>query len=254
MTELRTIAFDHDGVELVGQMAVPEKPGPHPAVMVMHTGLGLGEMMRERVRRLAQLGYVAVATDMYGGGVDYHTDPKSGGTLMKDLLTPPQRLRARAVAWYEQVKARPEVDPHSVAAIGFCFGGQCVLELARSGADIKAVVSFHGLLSTSMPAAPGAVHGQVAIYTGAKDPYAPAEHVKALQEEMTAAGAHLQIMVFSDAYHAFTDPNADAMGRAGIAYDPIADRVSWAGTIALLEATICRRGNDPGPSLNQRVI
>jgi dienelactone hydrolase len=247
MTELHALAFDHDGVELVGQMAVPESPGPHPAVMVMHTGLGLGEMMRERARRLAQLGYVAVATDMYGGGVDYHTDPKSGGSLMKDLLTPPQRLRARAVAWYEQVKARPEVDPQSVAAIGFCFGGQCVLELARSGADVKAVVSFHGLLSTSMPAASGAVHGEVAIYTGAKDPYAPAEHVKALQEEMAAAGAHFQITVFSDAYHAFTDPNADAMGRDGIAYDPIADRVSWAGTVALLEATISRRAIGSGP-------
>ena len=251
MTKLSAMAFDHDGVELVGQMAVPGTPGPHPAVMVMHTGLGLGEMMRERVRRLAQLGYVAVATDMYGGGVDYHADPKSGGTLMKDLLTPPQRLRARAVAWYEQVRARPEVDPQSVAAIGFCFGGQCVLELARSGADIKAVVSFHGLLSTSMPAVLGAVHGQVAIYTGGKDPYAPAEHVTALQEEMAAAGAHFQITVFSDVCHSFTDPNANAMGRDGIAYDPIADRVSWAGTIALLEATIRRRANDPGPSLNQ---
>ncbi|HEV7441941.1 MAG TPA: dienelactone hydrolase family protein, partial [Steroidobacteraceae bacterium] len=231
-------AFDHDGVELVGQMAVPEKPGPHPAVMVMHTALGLGEMMRERVRRLAQLGYVAVATDMYGGGVDYRTDPKSGGTAMMDLLKPPERLRARAAAWYEQLKARPEVDAQSVAAIGFCFGGQCVLELARSGADVKAVVSYHGLLSTSMPAVPGAVHGQVAVYTGAKDPYAPAEHVTALQEEMTAAGAHFHITVFSEACHAFTDPNARAMGLDGIAYDRIADRVSWAGTLALLEATI----------------
>jgi dienelactone hydrolase len=98
MTELRAIAFEQDGVELVGQMAVPEQPGPHPAVMVMHTAFGLGEMMRERVRRLAQLGYVAVATDMYGGGIDCHADPKSVGALMKDLLTPPQRLRARAVA------------------------------------------------------------------------------------------------------------------------------------------------------------
>src|SRR5579862_1778834 len=157
MTQLRAMAFDHDGVELVGQIAVPEKPGPHPAVMVMHTALGLGGMMRERVSRLAQLGYVAVATDMFGGGVDYHTDPKSAGAMVKDLLSPPQRLRARAVAWYEQLKARPEVDPQAIAAIGFCFGGQCVLELARSGADLKAVVSFHGLLSTSMPAALGAI-------------------------------------------------------------------------------------------------
>jgi dienelactone hydrolase len=249
MTELRAIAFEHDGVELVGQMAVPEQPGPHPAVMVMHTAFGLGEMMRERVRRLAQLGYVAVATDMYGGGIDCHADPKSVGALMKDLLTPPQRLRARAVAWYEQLEARPEIDPKRVAAIGFCFGGQCVLELARSGADIKAVVSFHGLLSTTMPALPGAIRGLFAVYTGAKDPYAPAEHVTALQKEMTAAGARFQMTVFSDACHAFTDPNAaaSAMGREGIAYDPIADHVSWAGTVALLDATIRRRASSPGP-------
>jgi dienelactone hydrolase len=249
MTELRAIAFDHDGVELVGQMAVPEQPGPHPAVMVMHTALGLGQMMRERALRLAQLGYVAVATDMYGGGIDCHADPTSVGTLMRDLLTPTQRLRARAVAWYEQIKARPEVNPQSVAAIGFCFGGQCVLELARSGADVKALISFHGLLSTPMPALPGVVQGVVAIYTGAKDPYAPAEHVTALQQEMTAAGARLQTMVFSDACHAFTDPNAGAIaiGRNGIAYDPIADHVSWAGTVALLKATIGRRAGGTGP-------
>jgi dienelactone hydrolase len=243
MTELHAMVFDHDGVELIGQIAVPEKPGPHPAVMVMHTGLGLGEMMREKVRRLAQLGYVAVATDMYGGGVDYLTDRKAGGALMADLLKLPQRLRARANAWYEQLKARPEVDPQGIAAIGFCFGGQCVLELARSGADLKAVVSFHGLLSTSMPALPGAVRGQIAIYTGAKDPYAPAEHVRALQEEMTAAGAHFQVTVFSDACHSFTDPSASAMGMDGIAYDAIADRVSWGGALALLEATIRRQAD-----------
>jgi dienelactone hydrolase len=251
MTELRTMAFKHDGVELVGQMALPETPGPHPAVMVMHTGLGLGEMMRERARRLAQLGYVAVATDMYGGGVDYHTDPKSAGALMMDLIKPPQRLRTRAVAWYEQLKARPEIDPQCIAAIGFCFGGQCVLELARSGVDVKAVVSFHGLLSTSTPAAAGAVQGQVAIYTGGKDPYAPAEHVTALQQEMVAAGAPIQVTVFNEACHAFTDPNAGAMGREGVAYDAIADRVSWAGAIALLEVTLSRRANSRGPSSKQ---
>jgi dienelactone hydrolase len=251
MTELRAMEFDQDGVELVGQVATPETPGPHPAVVVMHTGLGLGKMMLERVRRLAHLGYVAVAADMYGGGVDYHTDPKAGGELMLHLLNPPQRLRARATAWYERVKARPEVDPQRVAAIGFCFGGQCVLELARSGADVKAVVSFHGLLSTSMPAVPGAVQGQLAIYTGGKDPYAPAEHVATLQQEMAAAGADFQITVFSQVYHGFTDPNAGAMGREGIAYDPIADHVSWAGTIALLEATIGQRANGPGPSSKQ---
>jgi dienelactone hydrolase len=145
----------------------------------------------------------------------------------------------------------PRSTPQGIAAIGFCFGGQCVLELARSGADVKAVVSFHGLLSTSMPATPGAIQGQVAIYTGAKDPYAPAEHVTALQQELTAAGARFQVMVFSEACHAFTDPNAAALGREGIAYDLIADHVSWAGTIALLETTIGSRANGAGRSAKQ---
>jgi dienelactone hydrolase len=246
MPPLNAMKIDHDGVELVGQLAVPEEPGPHPAVMVMATAFGLGAMMRERTRRLAELGYVAVATDMYGGGADGHTDPKSVGLLMQNLVSTPQLLRARANAWYEQLAARPEVDPNRIAAIGFCFGGQCVLELARSGADIKAAVSFHGLLSTSMPAQPGAIRGQVAIYTGAKDPYAPLEHLTALEGELSEAGTKFQITVFSEAYHGFTDPNAGALGRPGIAYDPIADRVSWAGTMGLLEATIGRNVNGPG--------
>lgn len=237
MTQLRAMSFQHEGVELIGQLAVPATPGPHPAVMVMHSAHGLGQMMRDKAQQLAQLGYVAVATDMYGGG-QYHTDPQSSGVSLLELIKAPALLRARAVAWYEQLKARPEVDPQRIAAIGYCFGGQCVLELARSGVDAKAIVSFHGLLSTAMPAVPGAIKGEVAIYTGAKDPYAPADHVATLRQELTAAGAHFQIMVFNDAFHAFTDPHAGDMGRAGIAYDPIADRVSWAGTLALLEATL----------------
>ncbi len=237
MTELRAMTFHHEGVELVGQIAVPDTPGPHPAVMVMHNAHGLGEMMREKARVLAKLGYVAVATDMYGGG-KYHPDAQSIGASLTELIKAPQLLRARTVAWYEQLKARPEVEPQRIAAIGYCFGGQCVLELARSGVDVKAAVSFHGLLSTAMPAQPGAIQGQVAIYTGAKDPYASADHVEALRRELIDAGAHFQIMVFNDAYHAFTDPHADDTGRPGIAYDPMADRVSWAGTLALLEATL----------------
>ena len=105
-------------------------------------------------------------------------------------------------------------------------------------ADVKAVVSYHGLLTTAMPAELGAVKGQLAIYTGAQDRYVPADHVEALRQELTAAGAHFQIMVFNEALHAFTDSHAGDMDRAGIAYDPIAERVSWAGTLALLEATL----------------
>jgi dienelactone hydrolase len=235
--KLQVMTVEHDGVELQGELAVPAAQGPRPAVMVMHTGLGLGDMMRDRARRLSDLGFVAVATDMFGAGRS-HADPQAAGTLMTELLSEPNRLRARAVAWFERIKARPEVDSERVAAIGFCFGGLCVLELARSGVDVKAVVSFHGLLTTSRPAKPGAIRGQVAIYTGAKDPYAPAEHVEGLRQEMTASGARFQITVFNDACHGFTDPDAGSLGREGIAYDRLADRVSWAGTVALLEASL----------------
>ena len=233
------MTVEHDGVELVGQVALPETQGRHPAVLVMHSAHGLGEQVRERANRLAGLGFVAVATDLYGGGV-HHTDPAASGRSMMEVFSEPERMRARVVAWYEHVKNRSDVDPQRVAAIGFCFGGMCVLELARSGADVKAVVSFHGLLSTSKPAAPDSINGNVAIYAGGKDPFAPPEQVDAVREEMTAAGARLQVTVFADAYHGFTDPDSSAIGRDDIAYDATADRVSWAGTLALLESTIGR--------------
>ena len=146
--------------------------------------------------------------------------PIVGGALLRAL--PPGR----------------DVEPRHVAAIGFCFGGMCVLELARSGADVKTTVSFHGLLSTSQPAQPNSIDGSIAIYAGGKDPYAPPAQVEATRKEMAAAGAHLQVTVFADAFHGFTEPDSSAVNRNDIAYDATADRVSWAGTVALLESTI----------------
>ena len=231
------MTIQHDGDELVGQVALPDAQGPRPTVMVMHNAHGLGEQVRERAHRLAGLGYVAVATDMYGGGT-HHTDPEGSGRSMMDIFSAPDRLRARVVAWYEEIKNRPDVEPRHVAAIGFCFGGMCVLELARSGADVKTTVSFHGLLSTSQPAQPNSIDGSIAIYAGGKDPYAPPAQVEATRKEMAAAGAHLQVTVFADAFHGFTEPDSSAVNRNDIAYDATADRVSWAGTVALLESTI----------------
>jgi dienelactone hydrolase len=239
MTALRAVTCTHAGAILAGQIAAPNTPGPHPAVMVMHNAHGLGEHMRKTAQRLAQCGYVALATDMFGGGM-YHNDPKSAGTSIAPLWKDLELLRSRVIAWCEVLKTRPEVDPERVGAIGYCFGGQCVLELARSGADVKAVVSYHGILTTSMPAMAGAVKALVAVYTGAKDPYAPREHVDALRDEMIGAGARWQITVFGEAYHAFTDQDAAAAALSGVAYDPLADRVSWAGTEALLDALLKR--------------
>jgi dienelactone hydrolase len=136
----------------------------------------------------------------------------------------------------------PNVDRTRVAAIGYCFGGQCVLELARSGADVKAVVSYHGILKTALPAQRGAVRAQVAVYTGAKDPYAPAADVEALRQEMLAAEARWQIMTFGEAYHGFTDPDSTMSALPGLGYDQIAHHVSWAGTLALLQQALASQG------------
>jgi dienelactone hydrolase len=238
MSELRTIDYSHGDVALRGLLATPEGPGPHPAVMVMNDARGQGEQVRIRARRLAEQGYVALATDMYGGGANF-TDAQEGGALMLALHTQPELLRARVLAGFETLKAQPEADAGRIGAIGFCFGGQCVLELARSGADVKSVVSFHGLLTSELPAKPGAVKAKVLVLTGALDPYAPLEHVDGFRDEMGAAGADWQVTVYSRAYHAFTDPNAGEMTNIpGVRYDPFIDKLSWASALAMLDATL----------------
>lgn len=241
---LQHVEYLSNGTVLRGEMALPAAAGKHPAVLVMHNAYGLSDHMRQVVNRLAELGYIALATDMYGDGI-FHTDLRKAGASIGPLMKSPELLRARTVGWYETLAALPNVDSSRIAAIGYCFGGQCVLELARSGADIKAAVSYHGLLTTPMPAQPGAIKGEVAIYTGAQDPYAPPEHVNGVRAEMIAAGAKYQITEFGEAGHAFTDPNAAVAARAGIAYHALSDAISWAGTVALLEATIGVRAVSP---------
>jgi dienelactone hydrolase len=201
----------------------------------MSNAHGLGRQARDRASRLAERDYVALATDMYGGGAHF-SEPKEAGVPFAALQANPEMLRSRVVAWYEALKELREVDPARIAAIGFCFGGQCVLELARSGSEVKAVVSYHGLLHTDIPTRPGAIKGEVVVYTGRRDPYVPPEQVETFRNEMIAAAAPWQITEFGEAYHSFTDPDADSeRGVAGIRYDPLADRLSWEGTLALLD-------------------
>lgn len=241
MIPFETIRCDHDGVVLEGLVTGPSAPGRHPAVMIMHSATGLGAKVRSSASLLADLGYTCVVTDMYGR--DIQTTAGRGGDspmikTFRELAQHPERRRSRIVAWFDKVAALPNVDPDRIAAIGYCFGGLCVLELARSGADVKAVVSYHGLLTTHAPARPGAVKGEVAAYCGARDPYAPPADVEGLRQELDAADASQQIMVFGDAEHSFTDPEPSESGMPGISYNAIADKVSWAGTLALLDAVL----------------
>ena len=234
-----TIAYSHGGADLIGRIALPAGEGRHPAVLAMHDARGMGEVPLRRIGELARMGYVGFASDMYGGGEHYGEMP--GGQQMWALQTDPHKFRARALACFEALRAHPRVDPDRIAAIGYCFGGQCVLEIARSGADLKLGISYHGLLTTSLPAGPGAIKGLVSVFNGSEDPYVLPEHIADFEKEMKAAGARFQATLYSGVLHAFTDPKAAEMKIVpGVAYDPLADRLSWAATTILLEHCIGR--------------
>ncbi len=239
MADLPKLTFEHAGKRLAGEVARPAGDGPFPAVLVMASALGLGPHSRGAAILLAEQGYLAVATDMFGAGA-YFEDPMTAGEDYSLLMTSPELLRARVVAWFETVAAHPDVDADRIAAIGYCFGGCCVLELARSGVDVKAVVSYHGILTSENPAAPGVIKGEVAAYCGGQDPYAPEDTIEGLHRELTAAGASHHITTFAQAKHSFTDIEASKHDHPGIAYDAIAHRVSWAGTLGLLETVFGR--------------
>ena len=236
MSELQPIICEHEGERLKGYAAVPGGDAPFPAVLVMHSALGLRHMVRDIARKLAGLGYLAVATDMYGETADISA-PEKAGEHYAALLQTPELLRARTALWFDTVAARADVDASRIAAIGYCFGGKCVMELARSGRDLKAAVSYHGLLTTHAPAQPGQIKGEVVAWCGARDPFGPPEETAAFRAEMAAAGASWQITEWGKVAHGFTDPKAEG-GMPGIEYDPIADKVSWAGTLALLEVVL----------------
>lgn len=238
MNELQTFEYEHDGVHLVGQLARPAGDGPHPAVLVMHDAHGLGPAVRRRALDLADAGYVALATDAYGDGI-YFTDPLESGPIVGALLQDPERLRGRLLAGLNALRALPQVDADRIGAIGFCFGGRCVLELARSGAAVRAVVSFHGLLKTDLPAQPDTVQARIMVLTGGLDPFAPSEDVDGFRNEMARAGVDYHLTIYSDGWHAFTDPDADKEGKIpGVRYDPLLDQLSWAQATSFLSAVV----------------
>ena len=230
---MEEIVCQHDGTALKGFAAIPTGQGPFPAVLVMHSALGIRHMTTGIAQKLAGLGYLAVATDMYGADADIGEREKAGEHYMA-LLHAPEVLRARTALWFDTVAARPDVDAGRIAAIGYCFGGKCTMELARSGRGLRAAVSYHGLLTTHAPAQAGQIKGEIVAWCGARDPFGPAEETQAFRAEMEAAGACWQITEWGKVAHGFTDPEAEG-GMPGIEYDAIADKVSWAGTVALLE-------------------
>jgi dienelactone hydrolase len=235
----RDLDYRCDDVNLRGYLAWDDDAsGPRPGVLVFHEGLGLGEFAMERARRLAGSGYVALAADMFGDRRQA-TNLQEVATLVGALRAEPQKLRARGRAALSTLAALPQVDAGRLAAIGFCFGGSVVLELAREGADLKAVVSFHGVLSTKLPAQAGRVKASVLVLTGAEDPLAPPDQVAAFESEMRDSGVRdWQVISYGNTLHGFTNPAADGSMMRTALYNEQADRRSWASMRGLFDEVL----------------
>jgi dienelactone hydrolase len=237
--QARDIDYRCDDINLRGYLALDENADrKRPGVLVFHEGLGLGEFAMERARRLAELGYVALAADMFGDRRQA-SNLQQIATLVGGLRAEPEKLRARGRAALTTLAALPQVDADRLAAIGFCFGGSVVLELAREGADLKAVVSFHGVLATKLPAQAGRVKASVLVCTGADDPLAPPEQLTDFENEMRAGGVKdWQIIAYGNTLHGFTNPAADGSMMRTAIYNEQADRRSWASMKSLFDEVL----------------
>lgn len=226
MLQTRLIDYPDGDTLLEGYFAYDDRhTSQRPAVLISHAWVGRDEFFCARARRLADLGYAALALDMYGKGV-LGSGPEENARLMTPFIEDRALLQRRITCALETLRRQPEVDAQRIAAMGFCFGGLCVLDLARTGADLKGVVSFHGLLKPPGNTAGTKIRAKVLALHGNEDPLVPPEDVLALEKELTEAGADWQIHVYGNTVHAFTNPQANDPDF-GTVYNPTADRRSW---------------------------
>lgn len=200
--------------------------GKRPGILVVHDWMGISAETRRRCDMLAGLGYVAFAADIYGKGVR-PTSPQEASTQAMKYKGDRALFRRRLNVALDQLRKDPRVDPARLAAIGFCFGGTGVLELARSGADVRGVVSFHGGLDSLHPQDAQAIKAKVLVLHGADDPTMSAADVAAFQDEMRKAGVDWEMVYYGGAVHAFTNPGAGSDNSRGVAYNARADKRSW---------------------------
>jgi dienelactone hydrolase len=222
-----SIAYQDGDVTLRGFLAYDDtKSGRRPGILVMPGGFGLGVNAKQRAEMLAGLGYVALAGDPYGNGIEIN-DLQEVMKSVSALRADPAKFRHRAQVALDKLASLPQVDPHRLAAIGYCLGGTFALELARAGAPLTGVVTFHGGLETQRPAAPGQIKAKILVCTGADDPSVSVAHVNAFADEMTKAGVDWHIISYGGTMHGFTYPDAESRGIAWIVYNQRADERSW---------------------------
>jgi len=223
----KTVEYKQGGAVLEGLSVYDDAlQGKRPAVLVVHQWKGLGDYEKKRSEMLARLGYNVLAADIYGKGIRPQTMQAAAGEAGK-FKNDRALLRARVNAALEVLRNHELTDPRRIAAIGYCFGGTSVLELARSGADVAGVVSFHGGLSNPTPGDAKNIKAKVLALHGADDPNVPAKEVAAFEDEMRQGGVDWQLVAYGGAVHSFTDWNAGDDNSKGAAYNKRADQRSW---------------------------
>ena len=221
------VEYRHGDAVLEGYLAYDDSfQGKRPGVLVVHEWNGHNPYVRKRAEQLARLGFVGFALDMYGKGVRAK-DAKEAAALASIYKGDRKLMRARAAAGLDVLRNHARIDRTRLAAIGYCFGGTTVLELARSGADLVSVVSFHGGLDTPTPGDARIIKGRVLALHGGDDPYVPTKQVESFQEEMRKGGVDWQFVSYGGAVHSFTNPEAGSDNSKGAAYNERADRRSW---------------------------
>jgi dienelactone hydrolase len=233
---LQAITYQVGGLNFKGYLADGSGGTSVPGVLVAHEGGGfLTDHSLERAQMLADLGYVAFALDLFG---EPRPNVDQAKAIVRELRADPPMLQARVSAALDLLRRQANVDPRRLAAIGFCFGGTAVLELARSGAELACTVGFHAGLGTSAPASPNRIRGKVLVCLGSQDPIVSAEQRDAFAAEMSAAAVDWQMHLYGGVGHSFTNREIDNWKIPGFAYHSAADRRSWAAMRALLDEVL----------------
>jgi len=229
----KTINYSYGGKTLKGYLAYDDAiPGKRPGVLVFHEWWGLNDYAKSRANQLAQAGYVAFAADMFGEG-KVATHPEDAKAMVGEVTAKAPEWLGRASAAFKVLQGQTMVDAQRIAAIGYCFGGATVLQLAYSGAPLKLAATFHGSLSA--PEAPQNIKAKLLFFHGGKDPFTSAETIEQMKSKLDRAKISYQWVVFPEAMHGFTVPGSDKLGMKGVAYNAEADQKSWTQLMGALK-------------------
>ncbi|WP_197524528.1 dienelactone hydrolase family protein [Novosphingobium resinovorum] len=231
-------AYSDGDVTLHGEIFPPVGAGNGRAALIVHEADGIGGNVRRHARILAELAYFAFAADMHGAGAVL--EGEAIHDALKRFRAEPDRLRSRVQAALAALSDISGLEPEDMVGLGYCFGGFCVLELARSGVPVRAVASFHGLLNTSRPASRDTLKARIAVFTGGLDPLVPPDHIAAFQAEMPLAAADWQLGIYGRALHSFTNSTVDALGDPTMGYHAEADESSWAAMLRFFDISFKR--------------